>query len=223
MTRQPEPFAHAEATARQWLGAVAARLGTSDHRYAYRVLRAWLHLVRDRLTPQAAAHLGAQLPELLRGVFYEGWNPSRVPVRYDTAEFVAHYAREAGIAAGDVAGAAIEVSKALREQFSPGQLEHVLAQLPRSLRVLLTTHTADVPPDGDQHDDDSRVRWLEDRVELLIDALSELAHGLEINPMDEPDGERAAKTAGAVRRLLLDQGTRLSAANNEPANASAAR
>jgi hypothetical protein len=28
-----------------------------------------------------AAHVAAQLPELLRGVFYDGWNPSKVPVK----------------------------------------------------------------------------------------------------------------------------------------------
>lgn len=226
MTRRSDPFAHAEATAREWLGAVADSMGTGDHRYAYRALRAWLHVVRDRLTPETAAHLGAQLPELLRGVFYEGWNPSRVPARYDTAHFVAHYAEEAGIAPADVAATTVEVSEALRARFSPGQFEHVSAQLPRPLRALLTTYTADAPPDErrrvDRHEDGSRLRRLEDRVELLTDAVSELAHGLETNPLDEPDGARATRTASSVRRLLLDRGARTDT-TNEPAGTATPR
>jgi uncharacterized protein (DUF2267 family) len=35
-----------------------------------------LHVLRDRLTPEQAVHLGAQLPILVRGVYYEGWGAS---------------------------------------------------------------------------------------------------------------------------------------------------
>ncbi|MGZ4255190.1 MAG: DUF2267 domain-containing protein [Solirubrobacteraceae bacterium] len=45
-----------------WLPEVAAELGTDDHHYVYRVLRAVLHAVRDRLTVDEAAQLAAQLP-----------------------------------------------------------------------------------------------------------------------------------------------------------------
>jgi len=47
-----------------WLNELAAELGREDHQYAYRVLRAVLHAVRDRLTVDEAAQLAAQLPEL---------------------------------------------------------------------------------------------------------------------------------------------------------------
>ena len=65
--------------ANAWLTDIDAGFGTSDRRLAYRVLRAWLHCLRDRLSVEVAAHFAAQLPELLRGVFFDGWNPSRVP------------------------------------------------------------------------------------------------------------------------------------------------
>ncbi|MFD1049696.1 DUF2267 domain-containing protein, partial [Kibdelosporangium lantanae] len=74
-------FAHAEQTAYEWLRVIADQLGTDDVHEAYQVLRPWLHLLRDRLSVPGAAHLAAQLPELLRGVFYDGWRPSEVPVR----------------------------------------------------------------------------------------------------------------------------------------------
>jgi len=43
-------------------------------------------------------------------------------------------------------------------------------------------------------------------VELLTEAVTELAHGLEPSPMDEPDGERGAMAARAVHQLLLTGG-----------------
>src|SRR6185369_10762254 len=75
---------------------------TEDREFAYRVLRAWLHTLRDRLTVQASAHFAAQLPDLIRGIFYAGWNPSGVPKKYDVEEYVLHFAHEANIAPDDV-------------------------------------------------------------------------------------------------------------------------
>ena len=43
-----------------------------------------------------AADFAGQLPELLRGVFYGGWNPSRVPVKFGPREYVLRFARDAG-------------------------------------------------------------------------------------------------------------------------------
>src|ERR1044072_8696714 len=65
-----------------WLNEMADELGTDDRQEAYRVLRAYLHALRDRLPVNEAAQLAAQLPELIRGIYYEGWNPSKTPVRY---------------------------------------------------------------------------------------------------------------------------------------------
>ena len=45
----------------------------------YAALKASLHALRDRIGPENAVHLGAQLPLLLRGVFYEGWHPAKTP------------------------------------------------------------------------------------------------------------------------------------------------
>ena len=65
-----------------WLAEVAAEFGTEDRQFAYRVTRAWLHALRDRLPVPVAANFAAQLPEVLRGVYYGGWSPSRVPVKF---------------------------------------------------------------------------------------------------------------------------------------------
>jgi uncharacterized protein (DUF2267 family) len=47
-------------------------------------------VLRERLTVDEAAQLAAQLPELLRGVFYEGFDPTRQPEKIgDREEFLA--------------------------------------------------------------------------------------------------------------------------------------
>jgi uncharacterized protein (DUF2267 family) len=69
-----------------WLHDVCQGLRTGDERIAYHALRAVLHALRDRLSVEDAAALGAQLPLLVRGIYYEGWHPHGKPLRVRTAE-----------------------------------------------------------------------------------------------------------------------------------------
>jgi uncharacterized protein (DUF2267 family) len=78
-----------------WLKDLTERLNTFDRHHAYSTLRAVLHALRDRIGPENAAHLGAQLPMLLRGLFYEGWDPTGKPSKErHEAAFLAYIARE---------------------------------------------------------------------------------------------------------------------------------
>jgi uncharacterized protein (DUF2267 family) len=53
-----------------------------DRRRAYRALAAVLHALRDRLTVDEVAQLGAQLPILVRGLYYDQWHhPAGKPDR----------------------------------------------------------------------------------------------------------------------------------------------
>jgi len=77
-----------------WLKELMERLGTYDRHHAYSTLRAVLHALRDRIGPENAAHLSAQLPMLVRGIFYEGWDPTGKPTKErHEVEFIAHVAR----------------------------------------------------------------------------------------------------------------------------------
>jgi uncharacterized protein (DUF2267 family) len=123
--------------ANAWLADVDAGFGTEDRHLAYRVLRAWLHCLRDRLTVEVAAHFAAQLPELLRGVFYDGWNPSRMPQKYDRDEYLARFAHEARVHESEVAKAAKIVTDVAQRHATPGVVTQALRLLPADLRDLL--------------------------------------------------------------------------------------
>ncbi|WP_306189712.1 MULTISPECIES: DUF2267 domain-containing protein [unclassified Streptomyces] len=135
-TRPPD-FEHAIHSANIWLKAVSEALGTEDRHLAHRVLRAWLHTFRDRLTVDVAAHFAAQLPELLRGGYYDGWDPSVVPVKYGREGYVDRFVQEAKVSAEDVARFAPAITTVVRDHVSPGHLESALEQVPHDIRALL--------------------------------------------------------------------------------------
>jgi len=126
-----------------WLADIDAAFGTKDRRLAYRVLRAWLHSLRDALSVDVAANFAAQLPELLRGVFFDGWNPSKVPHRFDRTEFAARFAREAQVRDSDVQKATRIVTGVARQHMSPGGIAHAVEHLPGPVRELLEPELAE--------------------------------------------------------------------------------
>lgn len=129
---------------RRWLDELAEELGRpGDQRYALRVLRGFLHTLRDRLPVPETAALGAQLPEFLRGVFYEGWRPSTTPHHYhDLDSFLERVAAEARLAGETEAAYSVEATaRVLRRHIGDGELGKVSAVLPRPLAVMLNGTT----------------------------------------------------------------------------------
>ena len=122
-----------------WINELAAELDGGDRHEAYRVLRAFLHTLRDRLTAEQNAQLAAQLPLVLRGIYFEGWQPSRTPLHYrDPVEFVDRVRSEALLAGDTEASFAVQAaSTVLRRHVSAGEIEDVARTLPESLRALV--------------------------------------------------------------------------------------
>ena len=74
-----------------WLKGIMEGLHTDDRHLAYLALRATLHALRDRLGPENAVHLAAQLPMLVRGLYYEGWRLAAAQTKERTrADFFEH-------------------------------------------------------------------------------------------------------------------------------------
>ncbi|KAL6071257.1 hypothetical protein QOT17_005840 [Balamuthia mandrillaris] len=57
-----------------------------DLHLAYSMFRGVMAATRDRLPVPEAVHLAAQLPLVLRGAYYEGWQPARVPLKVKSRE-----------------------------------------------------------------------------------------------------------------------------------------
>ncbi len=203
MTQNHDPLARAHNSAHEWLASVGSALGTRDRRYTYRVLRAWLHTLRDRLTVESSAHFSAQLPELFRGTYYDGWVPSRVPVRYNTDECLDRIANEAMIRRSDAPGAIAGVSAGMRGLLSDGALDHVLQQLPRDLRALFTARpepaagatttseevsTGASPTGRGQAAGEERLAELQRQVDSLTTVVTSLSRDLR----ERPGAERFA-------------------------------
>ncbi len=103
---------------------------------AWKVLSIVLHKLRDRLPIGLAAHLGAQLPLLVRGVYYDQFEPGKLPTECNSREeFVAEVAEWlSDIRPVDPDQAVRSVFKVLSRHVSEGQIDHVKEALPRSLR-----------------------------------------------------------------------------------------
>jgi uncharacterized protein (DUF2267 family) len=132
------PFDSTYRTTSAWLRELMHELGWDDPRRAYAALRAVLHALRDRLTVAEAADLAAQLPMLIRGLFFEGWRPNEVPVKGRRREdFLAHVAAafrdDPGVYPEAVAGAVFQV---LRRHVSAGEVGAVKGLLPAEIRSL---------------------------------------------------------------------------------------
>jgi uncharacterized protein (DUF2267 family) len=68
-----------------WLKEINEDLGP-DKQFAWHVLGTVARCLRDQLQPDMAVHLGAQLPLLVRGTYYEGWHTPGEPDPAHNAE-----------------------------------------------------------------------------------------------------------------------------------------
>ncbi len=122
----------------QWIDEISEELGGVGRREAYRDLRAFLQTIRDRLTVDLAAELGAQLPMLVRGIYYEAWDPSQAPVKMKAEEFVEVFIDRAVLPPEREPLAALgAAARVLRRHVTEGETENVLLSLPLEIRRLL--------------------------------------------------------------------------------------
>ena len=121
----------------QWIRELSEELGVSRQE-SYQILRGFLHALRDRLTVDEAAQLAAQLPMLVRGLYYEGWDPSRAPRKMKVDEFIDTFARRASIEPGQEPLPAMHAAaRVLARHVTSGETLDVLSNLPADLRSIL--------------------------------------------------------------------------------------
>jgi uncharacterized protein (DUF2267 family) len=121
-----------------WLNDLMQITGWTDRRTAYRALRATLHALRDRLVVDEVAQLSAQLPMLIRGLYFEGWDPSsRALKERHLEQFLARIEQELrgdeDLQPEQVARAVFEV---MQRRVTQGEIEDVRHILPSKIRAL---------------------------------------------------------------------------------------
>ena len=127
-------------TTNAWLKQIAERMGEDDRADAYRALRAVLHALRDRLTVDEAAQFAAQLPELIRDLLRRLGSQCDPAALRDCVRrpFRRVTVVEARLHGTTEASTAVEATMAVvRDHVSEGEMEDVMAVLPRGIRELL--------------------------------------------------------------------------------------
>jgi CBS domain-containing protein len=138
MTRLPVLDSTIQKT-HEWLKDITDGLGFPNEKAAFAALRATLHALRDRLPRENAAQLGAQLPLVIRGIYYEGWDfakePSKVRHQQEFFDLVAAELAEHP-ELRDAARVTRVVFGVLAKHLSPGETEKALRALPHEIREL---------------------------------------------------------------------------------------
>src|SRR5437016_2552089 len=111
-------------TTNTWLEQIMTELGP-DRQVAWHALGAVLHALRDRLQFGLAVHLGAQLPLLVRGLYYDQWRPTEEMLKQRSAqEFLQHVSEGlSGIRPVNVREATAAVFRVLDHYVDPHQIE----------------------------------------------------------------------------------------------------
>jgi uncharacterized protein (DUF2267 family) len=130
-----EVFDKTLQTTNIWLNDIMAEIGPS-RQTAWKVLSVVLHKLRDRLPVELAAHLSAELPLMIRGVFYDQYEPARQPTacrsfadfRAEVGEWLAD-ARPV-----DPEAAIMSVFRTLSRHVPAGQVAKVQSALPHDIR-----------------------------------------------------------------------------------------
>jgi uncharacterized protein (DUF2267 family) len=138
------PVAHAVETMQLWLKELRDKAELADEGAAYAVLRAVLHQLRDRLTLNEAVDLGAQLPVIVRGLYFEGWRPHKVPRKLRSRQaFLDELSEQLLPHTYPVDWAVSAVFDLMTHHCDPGEIDDVIGQLPDDLKDLWPTLARD--------------------------------------------------------------------------------
>ncbi len=120
-----------------WLKEISAVIGPDRH-LAWKVLNIVLHKLRDRLPFEVSAHLGSQLPLLIRGVYYDQFRPADGPDKSRHAEEFIHEVGKwlSDVRPVDPKQAIIAVFGVLDRHIDAGQAAKVKGTLPHEIRAL---------------------------------------------------------------------------------------
>lgn len=124
------------AETQKWLNDIADLMGARNRPdWAYHALRGVLQALRDRMTPQEVFQLSAQLPLLIRGIYFEGYQPADKPEKIHKEELLNRIEKEMGPACDIQAKVAfMAVLKVLYDHVTEGELNDIYATMPKDIK-----------------------------------------------------------------------------------------
>ena len=133
-----ESIEHTVHLTHEWINDLDARLGWGNKHRSYRLLRTVMQALRDWLRIEEAAGFGAQLPELLRGVYCEHWRPASTTTKKRSgADFIARVdAAFKSKPIGFTEEAVSTVFVFLSDKMTAGEIAKVHHALPADVRKL---------------------------------------------------------------------------------------
>ena len=147
MTSLAHIWDNAQSKSSSWISDLSDHLGWANAPLTLLALRAVLHALRDRLPPDEAVELSAQMPLIIKGVYFDQWDPSATPVRIRTREeFLGLVRTNLQRAARDIDPERLTraVFKLLSERVCEGEIRDVRSVLPAQVAELWpkTTNSA---------------------------------------------------------------------------------
>src|SRR5215216_4093058 len=120
-----------------WLKDIMDVTG-ADRQVAWHVLGAVLRAVRDRVPLELAVHLGAELPILVRGAYYDQWSsPGAIERSRTLEEFLARIEQQSGNTRPvNVRDATAAVFRILARHIDRGQVDKIKHSLPEEVRAI---------------------------------------------------------------------------------------
>jgi uncharacterized protein (DUF2267 family) len=141
------PFNKYALKGNEMLKQLAEELGIPDDRdRALNVLKAVLHGIRNRITPEQSAQFIAQLPMMIKGIYVDGWQIGKHQKRVATFDkFVEEVYQLGGGYKGysfddvmDAERGIQVVFSVLKRYISEGEFNDILTTMPAELRFQLT-------------------------------------------------------------------------------------
>jgi uncharacterized protein (DUF2267 family) len=117
-----------------WLKELMQELNWSDHRKTYLAFRCVLHAVRDHLPTNEAIRFGEQLPMLIRGFYFDQWDPTAKPkslrTRNEFLSALSNYMIRDGDSTSNAEVVARAVFRLLDRKITDGEIEDIHEMLP---------------------------------------------------------------------------------------------
>lgn len=134
----PDAFDIAVQKSNVWLKDIEQAGHLRSRFQAYTALRTVLHALRDCLPAAEAVKFSAQMPLLMKGVFFDGWKMSPKPLRLTEQGFYAHIRRglreQPGLEPRDALKA---VLSGLYAHIEPPVVDALQLVLPREVRAAI--------------------------------------------------------------------------------------